>query len=40
VAGQRSHYRTGYYFGKRGPASLGALLKTISAQIPDVEEPK
>jgi len=40
VAGQRSHYRTAYYFGKEGPASLGALLKTISAQIPDVKEPK
>ena len=40
VAGQESHYRTGYYFGKEGPASLGGFLKTISAQISDIEEPK
>ena len=40
VAGQGSHYRTGYYFGKEGPASLGGFLKTISAQISDIEEPK
>ena len=40
VAGQGSHYRTGYYFGKEGPASLGGFLKTISAQISNIEEPK
>ena len=37
VAGPERHYRTGYYFGKEGPANLGALLKTIRAHISNAE---
>ena len=39
IAGHRSHYRTGYYFGKQTPLGLSALLKTINARISS-EEPK
>jgi len=35
--GPERHYRTGYYFGKEGPANLGALLKTIRRHISNAE---
>jgi hypothetical protein len=33
IAGEERHYRTAYYFGNESPAGLGALLKTVAANV-------
>ena len=40
TAGSESHYRTGYYFGKKSPTNLGTLLKTIRAHISNAGTPE
>ena len=40
IAGEGIHYRTGYYFGNQRPAGLGALWKTITADVSSLDKAK
>jgi hypothetical protein len=40
TAGGESHYRTGYYFGNKSPAGLGAFLKTVITHFSSPEKAK
>jgi hypothetical protein len=40
IAGEGIHYRTGYYFGNERPAGLGALWKTITADVSSPDKAK